>query len=244
MPSPMHLISHYKNLSKTGSYSKANSHFRHHSILDFLDRCKPTSLGKNWLDYGCFDGGLLQDIQHQGYVGFGVEIQEESRLIAQSRATGKVVESLKENLIEHKISIISMKDSIEHLVDPNDLFIDLVNLIEHETDLFIQTPNARSLSALILGKRWACLNSPEHTILFSKHSLKIFLNRHGWEVKETKRVSKLLTIGYVLNQLEHFGGFQKQSRFLLRITPKIIKNIELRFLGGEFFAHAVRQNKR
>jgi 2-polyprenyl-3-methyl-5-hydroxy-6-metoxy-1,4-benzoquinol methylase len=194
--------------------------------LDFLDKCKPTSLGKNWLDYGCFDGGLLEHIEHQGYLGFGVEIQEESRLLAQSRVAGKVAESLKENLIKHKISIISMKDSIEHLIDPNDLFIDLINLIEYQTDLFIQTPNARSLSALILGKRWACLNSPEHTILFSKKSLEIFLNRHGWEVKETKRVSKLLTIGYVLNQLEYFGGFRKQSRLLSRITPKIIKNIE------------------
>jgi hypothetical protein len=241
MPSPMHLMSHYANLSKAGSYSNTNSQFRHHSILDFLDKCQPTSLGKNWLDYGCFDGGLLQHIQYQGYMGFGVEIQEESRLLAQSRATGKVVESLKKNPIKHKISIISMKDSIEHLIDPNDLFIDLIDLIEYETELFIQTPNARSVSALILGKRWACLNSPEHTILFSKRSLEIFLNRHGWEVKETKRVSKLLTIGYVLNQLEHFGGFRGQARFLSRITPKIIKDIEIKFLGGEFFAHAVRQ---
>ena len=241
MPSSLHLMSYYAELSKSGSYSKAISQFRDHSILEFLDKCKPTSLGKNWLDYGCFDGYLLQHIQYQGYIGFGVEIQEESRLLAQSRARGKVVGSLKENLSEYKISIISMKDSIEHLVDPNNLFTDLIDLIQYETELFIQTPNATSLSALILGKRWACLNSPEHTIIFSKKGLEIFLKRHGWEVRESKLVSKLLTIGYVLNQLEHFGSYRKLSRILLKITPKIIKNIEVRFLGGEFFVYAVRK---
>jgi hypothetical protein len=61
-----------------------------------------------------------------------------------------------------------MKDSIEHLVDPNNLFIELINLIEDQTELFIQTPNSTSFSALILGKRWVCLNSPEHTIIFQK----------------------------------------------------------------------------
>ena len=76
---------------------------------------------------------------------------------------------------------------------------------------------------------------------FSKRGLEIFLKRHGWEVKETKRVSKLLTVGYVLMQLENFGSYRKQSRFLFKITPKIIKNIKMRFLGGEFFVHAIRQ---
>jgi hypothetical protein len=42
-------------------------------------------------------------------------------------------------------------------------------------------------------------------------------------------------------QLENFGSYRKQSRFLFKITPKIIKNIKMRFLGGEFFVHAIRQ---
>ncbi len=43
------------------------------------------------------------------------------------------------------------------------------------------------------------------------------------------------------NSKDLTNGFRGQARFLSRITPKIIKDIEIKFLGGEFFAHAVRQ---
>jgi len=241
MPSSWQLMNYYTELNENGSYSKEIGKQRNHSILDFLDKCTPNSPGKNWLDYGCFDGYLLEQIQFQGYTGFGVEIQDEARISASLRATGKVFESLNENQVEYKMGVISMKDSIEHLVDPNSLFIELIDLIDHQTELFIQTPNTRSLSALIHGKKWACLNSPEHTVIFSKKGLDIFLSRHGWEIKTVKRVSKLLTIGYVLNQLVNFGGYRKQANYLSRITPQKIKNIEVRFMGGEIFVHAVRR---
>jgi hypothetical protein len=177
----------------------------------------------------------------RGFVGFGVEIQNTARLSAQAIAYGKVVDVLDNKSINEKMNTVSMKDSIEHLTEPDQVFFEILNVIDEKAVLFIQTPNATSYSAFMFKKYWACLNSPEHTVIFSKRGLTIFLDRHGWAVRKTKPISKLLTIGYVLTQLENFGSYQNQAHFLKKILPNFIKNWKLRFFGGEFFVEAIRQ---
>jgi hypothetical protein len=241
-PTYEELSSYYAEMGKYGSYSMENSHFRNHSILSFLKNCKiiASKEFKNWLDYGCFDGFIFDEIQNRGFVGFGVEIQSQARESAQSKAKGRVSHSIETINLNDQIHVISMKDSIEHLLDPNVVFKGFSRIASHNAQLFIQTPNATSLSALIFKKKWACLNSPEHTIIFSKKGLEVFLIRHGWKVQKTRIVFKVLTIGYVLSQLENFGSFQQEARKITRLMPVWVKDIKMPFIGGEIFIHAVR----
>ena len=241
MPNNLELRIYYEKLAEFGSYSKTQTSFRDQSILDFLDNCLTRPDGRNWLDYGCFDGYLLKNIQARGFVGFGVEIQNAARLSAQAIANGKVVDVLEKNSINERIDIVSMKDSIEHLTNPDQVFLEILNVTDSNAEIFIQTPNATSFSSFILKKNWACLNSPEHTIIFSEKGLTIFLDRNGWEVQRVKVISKFLTFEYVLMQLENFGSYQSQARFLRKILPNSFKNLKLRFFGGEFFVKAIRK---
>ena len=239
MPDAQQLLNYYKALSEIGSYTHEASTFRNKSIEDFLTRCYPSIKNSRWLDYGCFDGYLITQVQKQGHMGFGVEIQEESRRVAQLVASGEVVDALGSTDLP-VFNVISMKDSIEHLTDPNSVFLDMLKVSQTGTQLFIQTPNATSFIARLTGKKWMCLNSPEHTVIFSEKGLRLFLQRHGWTLINTKRITKSLELGYVLNQLRYFGGFQSLVKYFASLIPLFLQEKSFTFSGGEFFVYAVK----
>jgi 2-polyprenyl-3-methyl-5-hydroxy-6-metoxy-1,4-benzoquinol methylase len=242
MPTENHLKNYYNSLSESGSYEKNSSFFRESSIDSFVSKCKRTIGQGNWLDFGCFDGYLIKLVQNNGFKGFGVELQETPRVTAQEIAHGEVVASLPSNRIGVTMEVISMKDSIEHLTNPNKIFSDFSMMVENNAEIYIQTPNATSFVARISSNRWVCLNSPEHTVLFSHKGLMLFLKRHGWTIVRTRPVFKSLQIGYVIKQLHNFGNFQKVAKFLDRVTPALLKNNKFIFMGGEFFVQAIRSN--
>lgn len=240
MPSQENLDKYYKSLSTSGSYSESMGKFRINSINHFLDLSEISNYEGNWLDFGCFDGFLLKRVRDLGAKVWGVEIQELARQKASLIADGKVFSEIK-LLTGVKFDFISMKDSIEHLLDPDEVFREFSKRINPECKLFIQTPNATSLTSKFFRGRWPGLNSPEHTIIFSSRGLEFFLKRHGWVIDQEFPVSKKLSIGYVLHQLSNFGGFAKLARTVEKILPTWIKKTELTFIGGEFIilAHKV-----
>jgi 2-polyprenyl-3-methyl-5-hydroxy-6-metoxy-1,4-benzoquinol methylase len=239
MPNQSDLNNYYANLAEDGAYSPVMGVYREKSIEHFIEYCDVKVNGVNWLDFGCFDGYLLQAVQELGAIPWGIEIQAKARESANLIAGGRVV-SEPDQFEFDSFDVVSMKDSIEHLVDPGSTFEKISKKVVTGSKLFIQTPNANSYTSQVLRGRWPGLNSPEHTIVFSDKGLEIFLRRYGWEVVKKKHIKKKLSIGYVLHQLSNFGGFSTVANKIARLLPGKIQAAELDFFGGEFFVYAIK----
>ncbi len=240
MPIQSDLNKYYENLAITGTYSESMAKYRENSIDKFLKLSQISNYDLNWLDFGCFDGFLLKRVKDLGAKVWGVEIQEKARQTANVVAEGKVVSDIK-LMKSFNVEVISMKDSIEHLLNLELIFQEFSERASLGCKLFIQTPNASSLASKILSGRWPGLNSPEHTVVFSSRGLEVFLKRHGWIIDQKYSVSKKLSIGYVLHQLSNFGGFANVARSAEKLLPNWIKKLELNFIGGEFFVSAYKE---
>ena len=55
-----------------------------------------------------------------------------------------------------------MFDTIEHIWNPREVITRLLDNIKPNGYLILSTPDAGSLTAKLLGKRWAFMTPPEH----------------------------------------------------------------------------------
>ena len=92
---------------------------------------------------------------------------------------------------------------IEHLPDPGAVLDKLAALLAPGGVIWIATPDAGSRIARRLGRRWWSV-IPTHLHLFTRHSLRRLLERHGFEVVAMRTSPKTFSVAYYLSRL---GGY-------------------------------------
>ncbi len=113
-----------------------------------------------------------------------------------------------------KYDMVIMMDVIEHFKDPLSNLKKAKSLLKNDGILVIQTPNYKSLMARIC-KNWAWWMIEDHKFFFSPKSLKLMLNRAGFQAK-------------YLMSYEDFSDFKKNldgnfTNIVNSLSRKIIK---------------------
>lgn len=177
------------------------------------------------LDVGCGSGCFLLKGKEKGYPVTGIDFNEKAIAEAKKRGLKNVfvlkLEDFIETYPEEKFDFVVFFHLLEHLKDPN-YFLKLIKNILKENGLMgFSVPNPNWVGIKIFGQqKW---NYPPHHLLrFTEKSLKILLNKNGFEILKIKEqpasfysdVAQVLHMKAVIKV--HFGIDTK----LKEIIPK------------------------
>ncbi|MDA7840049.1 class I SAM-dependent methyltransferase [Luminiphilus sp.] len=136
--------------------------------------------GKNWLDFGCGLGGMLDELAAEAAWAAGLEPNLERATIVAGKGH-KVVTNL-DDVSDGSIDIITMFHVLEHLTNPVQTLASLRRVLSPRGRLLIEVPHARdALFALYdcdAFKRFTFWS--EHLVLHTRQSLAILLKAAGY----------------------------------------------------------------
>ncbi|MDQ6746123.1 MAG: class I SAM-dependent methyltransferase [Actinomycetota bacterium] len=159
------------------------------------------------LDIGCWLGFLLDEARRAGWRGVGVEPSRFASGYARQQLgldvrTGGLFDV---ELPPAAFDAVVLADVLEHLPDPGAALERVRILTRPGGVLFLALPDAGSLVARALGRRWWSV-IPTHVQYFTRHSLAVLLNRSGWETLALTTSPKAFTLGYYLGRI---GGYSR-----------------------------------
>jgi SAM-dependent methyltransferase len=239
MPTQAELRAHYAKRAQSGNYEAGRAPDRDaglEQVLDFAEQAgaRPGKL----FDVGCFDGGLLDLAARRGWEGWGLELQEEAAVAAERRHPGRIMqgtlEAFADRLPAAQFDLMTAVGLVEHLRDPRRLFEVAGKSLRAGGLLVIQTPNATSIPARVLGRYWPPIAPPEHTYYFNRSTLRRACVAVGLRPVAARPHVKQLRIGYAYYQFRHFGPeFHRLLRPLVRALPDRALDARLPLYGGE-----------
>jgi len=151
--------------------------------MNVIEQYHDENLPKNLLDIGCSTGFLLEEARDRHWNAQGIELNPSAAEFAHNRNLQVFQIPLEEIQFDHKFSVITLYDVLEHLVSPSNIISKVNQLLTPGGKIYIYVPNYNSASRELLGIENAHFIWPTHHLTyFSPKSLKFFLERHGFNV--------------------------------------------------------------
>src|SRR5262249_39452317 len=121
-------------------------------------------------------------------------------------------------------------DVIEHIENPRTAIALLRERLRPGGWLFVSTPDAGSLSAHALGRRWYYQDPVQHINLFSRRNLERVLRESGFAPMRTRYFGRQYRLRYVINRLRYLAGNGLTGRALapLGLLPRALTNLHIR----------------
>ena len=159
------------------------------------------------LEIGCGHGEVLQEARRRGFRVSGVEMSAAAAAIANRSLGGPVVavgtiQTLP--VAPGRFDAVLAADVIEHVRDPEDLLLRVRELLTAGGALLLITPSLNSWTRRLLGRRWMEYKV-EHLYYFSALSMRLLLERCGFQDITLRPSRKVLTIDYIAR---HFSRFR------------------------------------
>jgi SAM-dependent methyltransferase len=134
------------------------------------------------VDVGCGDGGFLRIARVLGYAARGIEFDPAAAALARQQGFEVDVGSLADaDLPPASLEQITLSHVVEHLHDPVAALKRLRGWLKPGGRLWLQTPNIEGAGARRYGADWRGLEPPRHLVLFAAASLRVALERSGYE---------------------------------------------------------------
>ena len=135
------------------------------------------------LDVGCGSGQFLAFAKQMGWQAFGVEPDP---------MAADVVRNLGVDILADRVSnldrsydgffdAVTLSHVIEHAHDPIDMLAHCYRVLQPGGYLWLETPNIDSVGYEMYGRHWRGLETPRHLVLFNAQSMRIALQRAGFE---------------------------------------------------------------
>ena len=137
-------------------------------------------------DFGYGAGALLAASENHGWNCAGTEYSPSSIALGRERNWDVHEGDLTESDLMGPFDVITIVETIEHVIDPNNLLRQAHSRLRSGGMLYGTTPNSRSLNARILKSKWSVITFPEHPILFSVTGMSRILFENGFDVISIK----------------------------------------------------------
>ncbi len=203
--------------------------------------------GGNLLDIGCGDGTAMDVAVEYGFGVYGNDISQRAAEKAKEKWGDRVYSGMRienVNLEKDFFDCITMFDFIEHTDNPIHYLHLCRSLLKEEGILIIATHDSKSILKKIMGRSWSYLNPEEHLNLFSKKTLKIFLEKAGFKIKFIKNVAKFVNFEFLYNELKWTSHIlYRIFSFIRRIIPSKLWNASFNFYFGEILCVAVKAKR-
>lgn len=182
--------------------------FRDH--LRFIN--KYVTQGK-LLDVGCYAGIFLTEAKRAGFKVTGVEPSSWAASHAKKQVDCQVYEGMFDStdITDGPFDIITIWDVIEHLANPKECLQKSLQLLKPGGLIAITTHDIESTFARLMGAKYPWLMR-FHLVHFSPATLGTLLREVGFEVIETTKYKKPLSIQYFLKRF----GIKTPSNFFTK----------------------------
>jgi len=153
-----------------------------------------------FLDVGAATGYFLGLARERGWTVSGVEMSAAAAHHGTQKGISMHVGTLETSPFgAGSFDAISMIDVLEHTSDPHSLLKKAHEVLRSGGILLINTPDAGSLFARLMGKRWHLICPPEHLVYFNRKNLAHLLCLEGYEVLSVGSIGKRFTLQYIMN---------------------------------------------
>ena len=174
--------------------------------------------GNTALDFGCGTGDFLHTLQKKGWKVEGVEPSDLARTKAAELNNQKICSDINE--IENKtFDVITAWHVLEHVPDLHATLFKLKTLLTKNGTLFIAVPNYQSHDSFVYKNYWAGYDVPRHLWHFSKKSITLLLQSHGFKLQE---VIPMKLDSYYISLLSE--KYKNQNRLTLAGSVKAFSN--------------------
>lgn len=246
-PSPEQIAAHYQEKSCLGNYAIVRSQMAdyrevYRTYVKLLRRHCGSLSGRRILDVGCFTGDFLDMLQGPGAITHGIELQPEAAAVAAQKHPGRIFNGPFEAAEwRTPFDVVTLFGLLEHLANPEVLRECLLRWLRPGGFLLVQTPDAASLPAKLLGRLWPPYLPVEHLHYFSRQNIGRFLRERDYEIVRIMRHVKRLRVDYVYRMLHVFGPhFLVVFGPLYRFLPEFLRRRKLPFYVGEMILVARR----
>ena len=174
------------------------------SVLEAIERYQaPGAL----LDLGCWVGFLLDEARRRSWDATGVEPSEFASEYARERLGLHVLTAdlFTDRVPTRHFQAVFMGDVIEHLADPGAALERIGELLEPGGVVALALPDAGSRIARAMGARWWSV-IPTHLQYFTRGSIRLLLEREGFQLISVQTAPKAFTVRYYLGRI---GGYQR-----------------------------------
>jgi 2-polyprenyl-3-methyl-5-hydroxy-6-metoxy-1,4-benzoquinol methylase len=142
------------------------------------------------IDIGTRYGQLPNFLKTKSYTSIGIEMNNACVLAAKKYGIndiycGKIgdIKTILNSYQADTIDLITMIDVIEHLTDINEDFKIISSLQKKDQLLCFTTMFNDSIGGFLFGKEWYYIHA-QHTLYFSKKTIKLFLKKYDYELIE------------------------------------------------------------
>lgn len=170
-------------------------------LLYLLERRKLVRLlpraGSAIFDVGCADASYMENLEGVAERRYGLEMNAEMAEAARRRlGTANVIEGFIEEMeIPFRdVDIVRINHVIEHFREPVLALQKMNHTLKLGGYLLGETPNTGCISRRLFGRYWGCYCVPRHLYLFNQESLRVILEKTGFELLRTE--NRLMTQGW------------------------------------------------
>jgi len=163
----------------------------------------PPRPGARLLDVGAAYGFAVAEAERLGWRACGLEISLAAARRAREVTRGRVVvtDFLVPPFAAETFDVITLWDVLEHLADPQRAIAGVAQLLKPGGRLVLTTGDVGSLLARLSGPRWHLYTIPEHLFFYSRRSLRILLEAHGFRVESMRAEGAIYTLGYLVERV-------------------------------------------
>jgi len=175
------------------------------------------------LDIGCGCGNALGYHRNRGCSAHGTELDVNVKRVAVSQHL-----DIRQGVFKpadwepSSLDYVTLDQVLEHNYEPLTLLRDVRTVLKPGGTLLLTTPNAGSLLAKLLGRRWIHWHPPYHVLLYTRQAVARLLCDAGYSVLRIKTVtaSAWMQYQFIHNGLRNAEG-EKSPFWDPRSTRKL-----------------------
>jgi SAM-dependent methyltransferase len=174
-------------------------------LLRFLRRLRALTKATQptLLDVGAATGFFLNLAREVGFQVSGVELSEYAAELARQKGLDVRSGCLEDQSFEPgAFDVVTLLDVLEHVRDPRMLLAEVHRILAPGGIVVVNTPNADSLAARILGQYWHLIKPPEHLHYFNRYNLQKLMLDLGLTLEASEHLHKRFTPPYIFRVLQ------------------------------------------
>lgn len=201
----------------------------------------PASKSLKLLDAGCAMGYFMELARDALFDTYGIDVSSYAIDIAKETFGDRVKLGQIENidkLFNHsqkpiKFDVVTMFDILEHLQNPREVLKKINQSLNDNGLVVVQTGNASSRWAKLMGKNWHFFAPPQHFFFFTEENLINLLYQTGFEVVKIDRDGKWVSLRYLFHMMRYVNK-DGLGDLLYKLTHKnLLGRIPLLFAFGD-----------
>lgn len=219
--------------------SNDNSTVRYTNLFDFIKY--HITIDSNILDIGCATGGFLNHLDHKGYSKLhGIDIADPYVEVASKNKRLEIKKGSAEKIPyqKDKFDLVVADQVVEHVFDPNQIFIEAKRVLKRGGYFCIGVPDAmRYDDFYFFDFYWFLMR--EHVHHFDLDHLAILARSHGFElISNTTTFSSITSEKLVLPNLTMLFRLNGK-KITYPLTPH--RSFNLRYKIKDYITHSYKE---